>query len=123
MTINVKALRDTMNIVETAAKLKGVPDGWEQSTWRCKTGKCFAGHGVSLADGLSWFNPNPDSSDPYVRHTELGVSYCDSAMEYFYGLTKSEAFSLFHLTNTLDDLRQMIAAIEVIAEMDPEAIE
>jgi len=119
--INVKALRATMEKVELAAKRKGVQNAWNQNVWRSDTGMCFAGHGIALA-GLLWIDPNLSSFDPHVRHPEWGVGFCDDAMVYFYGLTRAESVSLFHVTNTLDDLRQMVAAIEVIAAMDQEAI-
>ena len=117
--INVKALRATMEKVELAAKLYG-PGAWFQDGWRCDTGMCFAGHGVQVA-GLVWEFPDA-KSDPYVKEPGRLPRHCKIAMKEFYGLTWDEADDLFHPYNSLESLRQMVAAIEVIAAMDPEAI-
>jgi hypothetical protein len=35
------------------ARIDAHPEGWDQSEWRCGTGKCIAGHGVDVA-GATW---------------------------------------------------------------------
>lgn len=129
MAIDVKALRKTMNEVERAAKRRSGSRRWTpgtQESYRCKTGMCFAGHGLALTDAR-WAHPKATDSFADDLTTApskwFGVADCREVMEVHYGLTEGEADTMFDANNDLNDLRFMVLAIETIAALDPEAVQ
>jgi len=121
MAIDVKALRQTMDVVERAAQKRGA-NGWFQPDYRCQTGMCFAGHGAAMSGGKWVSGPNAWNA-AYMRMPDGLENHCSDLMIERWGLTEEEADYLFDGSNTLDDLRFMVLAIETIAKLDPEAVQ
>lgn len=108
--INVPLLRKTLEHIEAH------PREWNQKTWRCETGFCFAGWAVELTGGR-WVTYG-NGLYPYVlaedddppEHVDYdGEVECAYRAERILGLTGQEAQYLFHSENTLDDLRRIVA--------------
>lgn len=121
---NVQLLQDTLNYI------KNHPDEWYQSSWYahfdadstrwfagdagapCRTAYCFAG----TAAILSGFPP-PPKEHRTIWSDENGVQV-DEYAEKALGLTYSQAVELFHASNTLEDLEEMVAKIIENPEID-----
>lgn len=46
--------------IATLAAIKNNPQHWDQATWRCSTGMCFAGWAISIAAPELWKMPTPE---------------------------------------------------------------
>lgn len=113
---------------QTLAHIQEHSNEWEQGSWRCGTGMCYAGHALTLA-GREWALPEPSTlqpwknslikanpGDPSETHwfdSTLGidVTTASDAAERLLGLTKTEADVLFAGSNTFDDLRWNVERI------------
>jgi hypothetical protein len=109
-TPNVALLKQTL------AHIEAHPDEWQQTTYRCGTGMCFAGHAATLAGG-AWMSSNPlddymvaeDADDPIqVLDKEIHVKH---RAERVLGLAWHQADRLFAPGNDLDLLRLLVAEI------------
>lgn len=102
-TPNIPALRATLR------HIKANPHEWEQQTWRCKTGMCFAGHAAILNGGRWLRATSVESESATVVHPETGdlLHVQDFAMEVL-GLANYQADELFHHENTITDLEEII---------------
>jgi hypothetical protein len=124
MSVNVERLQAGLAAVEAAAE-RGE---WEQNTWRCETGMCFAGWVVTL-NGGRWLHPagnfgafkvapeDIDATD-HVLTDDIGQRWvwpADRACRLL-GLDTWDT-DLFSPDNTLDDLRRIVA--ELIATAEP----
>lgn len=100
--LNVERLRGTLQRIEDN------PSEWNQSTWRCGTQMCFAGHACNEA-GAEWDEDFVVSTR--VRNEQEGQAEWqpipDRAREVL-GLTDQEANVMFAGGNTIDDLRLMV---------------
>jgi hypothetical protein len=123
----IDLLRRTLRQIETH------PETWNQGTWRCQSGMCFAGWTATLA-GREWAYPDssPDSSmllaeeeDPqaFVMRwdDEPEVIYVATAAKALLGLDETEADLLFYGGNTLRTIKAYVA--NLIAGRDIEADE
>lgn len=123
MTVNKELLVATLHHIEEN------PEEWEQSTWRCSSGMCFAGtaavlaggrwtnttanDGVDDGDNLLWSSPDEPGAAEQDGHwiievdrracNILGLPYADTVLE-----------PLFDPTNKLPDLRRIVG--ELVAE-------
>lgn len=90
MTLNVPLLDETMAVIEAEAEKD---DGrWNQRTWRCATGMCFAGWAAQLSDGDVWVIPadaHPDdlgSNGSWVyKPADVDTDYASRADEVMGG--------------------------------------
>lgn len=85
------------------------PETWEQRSWRCETGLCFAGWTAELS-GAKWDDPK-DPLDPYVVVGD-DVVHVSSYARKALGLTGDEAEELFSGFNRLRHLREIVAEFE-----------
>lgn len=113
MTINVTLLDQTL------AHIEAHPGEWNQDFWRCGTGMCFAGWACQLAGG-QWAHLDPDNEDlaDYL-HAEPGDEALPNELitaqeraTRILGLTNHQAATLFAGSNTLGDLRRIVAEIK-----------
>jgi hypothetical protein len=110
---NVALLRQTLTHIEAN------PQTWDQTTFRCNTGMCFAGWAAEL-EGGTWYTDasNPvladylvatpeDPADDVVRlvHNDARVILAADRAMRLLGLDYFQAEELFDGANTLDELR------------------
>lgn len=111
-TPNVPLLRQTLAYIEAH------PEEWNQTTWRCGTSACFAGH-AAILDGGAWADEEsacvtaraddlPD--DVFGAAIALRVLVEDRAQRIL-GLTDRQADYLFDAHNGLNDLRRQVAEL------------
>jgi hypothetical protein len=96
----------TMAAVEQAAG-EGT---WEQNTYRCETGMCFAGHAVELA-GYAWASDFPNSPDYSFVIADGGErKFASEAAAEWLGIGGDWASvdRLFRASNSLTDLRREV---------------
>lgn len=105
MTINVDLLQQTLLHIEEH------PEEWYQNEWRCGATACFAGH-AALLDGARWVDPRLHASYYVCYHGE--EQHVELAATEALGLSFWQAETLFEETNTLDDLREIVA--DLVAE-------
>jgi hypothetical protein len=100
----------------TLAHIEANPDTWDQETWAtrtaCGTAHCFAGHAVMLAhpnaapvfDGAftTSFVTIPD-------HPVRAIWWIPDLARDLLGLGRTTGDILFNATNTLEELRAMVA--------------
>lgn len=117
MTINAALLRQTLEQIETH------PETWEQGSYRCGTGMCFAGWAAELAGG-HWLAGPDDAGNSYliaepddgegafiIRRSGEAVVDAHVRAQRILGLTWSQAEDLFDGSNTLLVLRQHVAEL------------
>lgn len=123
--VNVDLLRRTL------AHIEAHPEEWEQTTWRCDTGMCFAGTAATLAGG-TWATSNRDGvlahllvaepddykspvvtviSAKYYRTDKFtgNVVRASERAQRLLGLTRTQCLVLFSGYNTLDGVRLIVA--------------
>jgi len=123
VTVNADLLKRTLTHIETH------PDTWNQAEYRCRTGLCFAGWAAVLAGGV-WLSTDPDGVDRDVLvatdeeiargdaipvwdaydDKRMGVPAHDRAQRLL-GLTGEQALRLFAGSNTIHDLRRIVAEL------------
>lgn len=110
----------------TLAHIKAHPKEWNQISWRCSTGMCFAGTACSLAGGVWATKP-----DHYGAHfllakkgehfqwghfgkdgTQLKVVSAGDRAADLLDLTHEENNRLFDAGATLDDIREVVTEIK-----------
>lgn len=114
MSVNIELLDRTL------AQIEAHPEGWEQGTYRCESGMCFAGWAAVLAGGR-WVEPENMHSSVLVAeeadpdedrlHTSGSVHAHDRARRVL-GLDDDTADWLFDGHNKLTDLRLIVAEIK-----------
>lgn len=119
MTINTTLLRQTL------AHIEAHPDAWDQATWHCETGMCFAGWAITLSGG-KWDDSSDElvhvdsavaswalQNDSWVRRHPSGEALVTAAAyaQYLLGLDPCDADDLFRGSNTLDDLREIVDSL------------
>jgi hypothetical protein len=86
-------------------------DIWYQNDWRmvtdCGTAFCVAGKACDLS-GVQWAGTN----ERLISETEFGVWDVQEKAQHLLGLTVSEADRLFKGSNTVEDLRVIVAEIK-----------
>lgn len=83
------------------------PEEHNQSTWRCGTTACYAGHAAILA-GAQWCDPR-DGYPISCVHTPDGViEHVRFFAQQELQLTDGQADRLFHGSNTLEKLREIV---------------
>lgn len=106
----------------TLAHVEAHPDEWNQLTYRCESGLCFAGWAAVLAGGR-WVEPEKYSSvlvaeegdpDEDRLHTSGSVHAHDRAQRVL-GLDGDTADDLFAAGNDIHDLRRIVAEIKATA--------
>lgn len=120
--VNVALLRKTLEVVEEEAVKLGTEEcRWDQGSWRCGTGMCFAGWAVHL-DGAKWASEDGYSdhyddvvAEPGDNVTSVpwddvtpGVTAVVSVAiraQQILGLTDDEANVLFAASNDIDDIQ------------------
>lgn len=119
-TPNVDLLRRTLAYIEEH------PKEWKQDTWRCGTTACFAGHAAML-DGGMWASSGssalvarPDDL-PSRIYTFGGMDLVpvEDRAQRVLGLTDEQAFDLFRGSNSLNDLRRIVAELTGGCVMSP----
>lgn len=120
MAINVPLLQQTLGYIEAH------PQTWEQRTYRCGTGMCFAGWASELAGG-KWLTSDPDDDyaeyllaepgEPFAQERQgtLTVSV-ESRARRVLGLDEEQADDLFYGYNNRDDMRSIVAGLCAEAE-------
>jgi len=91
---------DLMNL--TLAYIEANPKEWNQETWRCKTGCCFAGTAAMLA-GWKWHEKNDLYSPNVIRNGR--VLTARRAARRALGV---DSEILFYGKNTIEDLRRIV---------------
>lgn len=108
---------------KTLAYIEAHPEEWQQHTWRCTSGMCFAGTAVTVAGG-EWGAQKPTAAtyDMLVAETgddpnhmrfmkgRLLIGVRDRATRLL-GLTDRQAEQLFAFNNTLPTLRRMVGRL------------
>lgn len=91
----------------TLARIESHPDNWNQEDEHCGTSHCFAGHAELLARGLP-----PDMSELGL-YQSIGFDRRSARVvcEQWCGLSDDEIKRLYRTTNTLEDLRRIVAEI------------
>lgn len=115
VTPNAVLLRRTLDWIEKH------PEEHDQTTWRCKTGMCFAGHAVTLAGGRWAFNAASDPNRAAYLHAVQGddphqvrfigghrVIKARDRAQRILGLSDERADDLFDASNCRVDLREMV---------------
>ncbi len=127
--INVPLLEQTLAQIEHVAA--ETPDdglGWDQTAWRCQTGMCFAGWAITLTGGRWWLNEVTEENEDdgailYAEDGDENVFFEDgmrlvgarSRATRILGLDWEQASALFHPTNNLRVLRQMVSDLKAQA--------
>lgn len=131
MTPNVDLLEKTYAYIEAN------PQHWNQGTWRCKTGMCFAGWAASLAGGEwvvetnegrhnlaggfyaaeDYLVPEPGDEERdirtiYLDSKTLRATHVQDRARRLLGLEHDEAEALFSGDNDLDNIRDEIDEIK-----------
>lgn len=114
---------NTALLRRTLAHIEANPAEWYQPNWRCGTGMCFAGWAVTLAGGKWLTRPGefgerflePTDGDPQQDISKMsdgrrGVHVQLRAVRIL-GLDEELADRLFCATNSLDDLREIVAEL------------
>jgi len=117
MTVNVDLLDRTL------AQIEAHPETWEQRSYRCESGMCFAGWAALLAGGRwaepenSWNGCLVAEDDDLPEHTHgcdyggPGVHAHERAQRVL-GLHEAIADELFCAGNDIDDIRRIVADIK-----------
>jgi hypothetical protein len=121
---NIEKLRAVL------ARIKADPTIWDQRVWICGTAACFAGHAV-LMEG---WKPCTFSGDRYEEPDEEYSAVCrelrqgEEYVETYdvhakardvLGLSNHEANILFQMDNTMEDLAEIVDALEDGFPVDP----
>lgn len=115
--VNAVALLDALDHIKTNPRL------WDQSTYRCRTGMCIAGHGADRAGG-EWAAEPDDSAhsdclkiDAADNPEHVGVCGDDTHVQaavraaHVFGLDDGDACQLFRSCNDLPDLELMVYSL------------
>lgn len=115
---------------ETLQHIKEHPESWNQATWRCETGMCFAGTAVSLAGGQWLTEPSdlysdavlPVDDDKLISAVSKAVASelppgtlytaADVRAAAVLDINDSQASALFDYDNTLGVLTALVDAIK-----------
>jgi hypothetical protein len=112
-TPNVALLKQTL------AHIEANPHEWNQGEYRCETGMCFAGWAAILAGG-QWENADPETGDveylviepdDEIAYVFDGGIHVKWRAQRILGLTVDQRILLCAGSNTLDDLRSIVAEI------------
>ncbi|MEV0616088.1 hypothetical protein AB0I81_22435 [Nonomuraea sp. NPDC050404] len=115
MTINVALLKQTL------AHIEAHPDEWNQADYRCGSGMCVAGWAAQFAGG-KWYADDPDAGfgDALIaepdepnsfRMDDVRLVYADHRAQRVLGLDGEQADRLFEGSNSLPDLRRIVAEL------------
>jgi hypothetical protein len=126
-TPNIELLEETYRFIEAN------PQHWNQRSWRCKTGMCFAGWAAELAGGewlldarkaFTYDSDTVDMAGDYLVPAEGDVkrykrtlvvegetlegTHVEDRAARVLGLNYEESEALFDGSNDLEDLRRVI---------------
>lgn len=114
---------NTELLQRTLAHIEAHPDQWDQTMWatktECGTAYCFAGWTVAIArpDAVPVFE------DDCFSTCEVSVDgarvYIDELAIKLLGLSAGDADELFHASNTIEELREMVADLTAATPADP----
>ena len=111
---------------DTLDYIKAHPEDWNQETWRCSTGMCYAGWLATLAGG-TWLYPDPDNDEDYGEGSLVPLAgedpdpvtaavYDDSPNVHvssraglLLGLSRTDALRLFDGDNKLEDIEALLS--------------
>lgn len=79
---------------------------WDQNVYVCGTSRCVAGKTVLEEGGTDWFGST-------IRRPDGGRTFIERWARKILGLNEDEAWALFDPKNTVDDLREVVADIEI----------
>jgi len=97
-------------LAERAIKaIEANPKEWQQGTWRCETGMCFAGWVAHMA-GATWASSNVEDSSVITPSGERMDVKRFAAREL--GLPRFGFPSLFEPWNSIGDLKAMVDSYE-----------
>lgn len=99
-------------LAQVLGAIKANPKHWDQSTWRCDTGMCFAGWTGELSHEWNWEDSYTSRGfirldDGALEHNSVGNFAQDKL-----GLTSSQADALFNGYNNLEDLEAMVKELQ-----------
>jgi len=108
---------------QTLEYIKTHPNQWNQATWRCGTGMCFAGWACTLAGGhwydidgdIAYLDIEPeDDHSRYEQFTDLSfpLIHVQDRAQRLLDLDDDICDALFIGSNTLEDLERIVAEIE-----------
>lgn len=118
---------NTALLKQTLAHIEANPLTWEQTSFRCGTGMCFAGWAAQLS-GCTWLTNDPDDmygdfviaepddeqvSDEVDGKQVIGVRFRAARV---LGIDLDRAEELFEAHNELDDLRDLVTELCAEAE-------
>ena len=127
MSLNIDLLDRTL------AHIEAHPEHWDQTVWRCDSAMCFAGWTAELAGG-KWLLPEGDAHADYLapepgddpdetggccQHLDSGIDSgiaAENRARRLLGLTEKQSARLFDGSNTLDDLRRIVAELKAGAQ-------
>jgi len=134
-TPNIALLEATMAYIETH------PEEWNQETWRCGSGMCFAGWAATL-NGREWATKDAnaegaadivvkpgefpfagpemvyDADADVYRRTDRTVASVSVVAEHDLGLTEEQTDILFDGYNSRATLRTMVNALKEGRDID-----
>lgn len=100
----------------TLAQIEAHPETWDQQTWAakttCGTAHCFAGHAVMLAhpNAIPVFDGASTTSFVTIPdHPVRAIWWIPDLARDLLDLGRSTGDILFNATNTLEELRAMVA--------------
>jgi hypothetical protein len=103
------------------AAVRARPDQWDQETWRCGTGMCFAGF-VAVEAGARWVTADLDDPDaglvvgPDGKRSHVADFAAEALGVDPYGQFDRALFSVY---NTLDDLDRLVGEFATVPESAP----
>ncbi|MGW5259617.1 hypothetical protein ACWEQG_01500 [Microbispora sp. NPDC004025] len=128
MSVNASALRETLAHIEALPNL----EGWQQGSYRCESGMCFAGWRCDLSGGQwatgiddmrtvrfpdhePWFAASclvAEPGDTYVAELDgVRVTPAHHRAARLLGLNEGQAAELFDGVNDLGDLRENVGLL------------
>jgi hypothetical protein len=103
--INKDLLRETLAYIEVH------PEEWDQTKWICDTTACFAGRACLLSGDRPHGSVYEDGERGIVSFGTNSWGAIRHRAEELLGLTWIESERLFSMSNTLDDLRRIVAEL------------
>lgn len=107
-------------LAQVILHIEAHPETWEQETWRCDTGMCFAGWATQLSGAVWAF----EADHPTEAHVVDADPNIDGPVHHLYpyvtaserarvvlGLTEREAATLFRGSNDLMDIYRAAGSI------------
>ncbi|USC16985.1 hypothetical protein [Rhodococcus sp. 11-3] len=118
---NYQRLSDTLDYI------KAHPESWNQRTWRCETGMCYAGTAADRCPAVRWAHPALDQShfaNSLVIDADGDLETVETWATGYFALTTGQADELFYFSNSIADLELIISQYDpALTEEQREALQ